>query len=132
MVSDIKRKGEIMTSNHANETKGTTLIVGASRGLGHAMAAEFLGRGWNVIGTVRGSDRSQLHDLADAHPGRVEIEQLDVTEPEQIASLRTGLGGPDAPFGMDETVPQIVTTLIAQQGKPGLRYLDREGREVPW
>lgn len=78
MTSDIKRKGEIMTSNHANETNGTTLIVGASRGLGHAMAAEFLGRGWNVIGTVRGPDRSQLHDLADAHPGRVEIEHLDV------------------------------------------------------
>lgn len=31
----------------------TVLIVGASRGLGHAMAAEFLRHGWNVIGTVR-------------------------------------------------------------------------------
>ncbi len=46
--------------------------------------------------------------------------------------IRTGLGGPDAPFGMKETIPQIVTTLLTQQGKPGLRYLDREGRDVPW
>ena len=63
----------------------TILLVGASRGLGLAMAAEFLARGWNVIGTVRGGVRSGLHDLADQHPGRIEIESLDVTEPDQIA-----------------------------------------------
>jgi NAD(P)-dependent dehydrogenase (short-subunit alcohol dehydrogenase family) len=238
-----------MTSKNSNETTGSILIIGASRGLGHAMAAEFLDRGWHVVGTVRGPDRTLLHDLAGAHPGRVGIEQLDVTEREQIAALRgrlsgrgidilfvnagtanadqdetiaevsteefvrvmvtnalspmrvveglqdcvapagligvmssgrgsignntegghevyrgskaalnqymrshaarhagdpralvlmapgwirTGLGGPDAPFGMEETVPRIVSTLLAQQGKPGLRYLDREGRTVPW
>lgn len=238
-----------MTMKQATETTDTILIVGASRGLGHAMAAEFLARGWHVIGTVRGPDRTLLHDLAEAHPDHVEIEQLDVTEPKQIAVLRhrlagqgidilfvnagtananqdetiaevsteefirvmvtnalspmrvveglqgcvapagligvmssgqgsitdntngghevyrgskaalnqymrsyaarhaddpralvlmapgwirTGLGGPDAPFGMEETVPQIVNTLLAQQKKPGLHYLDREGRTVPW
>ena len=36
----------------ASETKGTILIVGASRGLGQAMAEEFATRGWDVIGTV--------------------------------------------------------------------------------
>jgi hypothetical protein len=25
-----------------------------------------------------------------------------------------------------------VDVLLSQQGKPGLRYLDREGRTVPW
>ncbi|TZG32912.1 hypothetical protein [Agrobacterium sp. B1(2019)] len=29
------------------------------------------------------------------------------------------LGGPDAPFGMEETVPQTVSTPLAQPGKPG-------------
>jgi NAD(P)-dependent dehydrogenase (short-subunit alcohol dehydrogenase family) len=29
------------------------LLMGASRGLGYAMAEEFLQRGWDVIGTVR-------------------------------------------------------------------------------
>jgi NAD(P)-dependent dehydrogenase (short-subunit alcohol dehydrogenase family) len=38
-----------MTTN----VRPTVLIVGASRGLGHAMAAEFLRHDWNVIGTVR-------------------------------------------------------------------------------
>ena len=31
----------------------TVLIAGASRGLGHAMAEQFLLHGWQVIGTVR-------------------------------------------------------------------------------
>jgi NAD(P)-dependent dehydrogenase (short-subunit alcohol dehydrogenase family) len=30
----------------------TILLIGASRGLGHAMAAEVLKAGWNVVGTV--------------------------------------------------------------------------------
>jgi NAD(P)-dependent dehydrogenase (short-subunit alcohol dehydrogenase family) len=227
----------------------TILLVGASRGLGLAMAAEFLKAGWNVVGTVQGGDRTELHDLADAHPGRLEIVPLDVTEPDQITALRhrlhgrrfeilfhnagtananphdsaaqaptdefvrvmvtnalspmrvieglqdlvpadgligvmssgqgsvgnnekggaevyraskaalnqlmrcyaarhatqpralvllapgwirTTLGGPDAPFGVEETIPKVVAVLLAQQGKPGLRYLDREGRTVPW
>ena len=71
----------------------TILIIGASRGLGHAMAAEFLERGWNVVGTVRGTNRTELHDLADAHPGRVGIETLDVTEPDRITALRERLAG---------------------------------------
>ncbi|MBB6249529.1 SDR family oxidoreductase [Nitrospirillum iridis] len=238
-----------MISSVSQDAAGTILLIGASRGLGHAMAAEFLNRGWTVIGTVRGAHRTALHDLADAHPGRVGIEQLDVNQPEQIGPLRarlagrgidilfvnagtananpdetiaevateefihvmvtnalspmrvieglqalvsptgmigvmssgqgsignntkggrevyrgskaalnqymrsyaarqaggrralvlvapgwirTELGGPDAPFSMEETVPQIVTMLLAQRGKPGLQYLDREGRAVPW
>ncbi len=50
------------------------LLVGASRGLGLAMAAEFLKTGWTVVGTVRGSARTGLHGLADEYKGRVEIE----------------------------------------------------------
>ena len=58
----------------------TVLLIGASRGLGYAMAAEFLKNGWNVVGTVRaGSSRTLLHDLATAHPDRVAIETLDIT-----------------------------------------------------
>ena len=228
---------------------GTILLVGASRGLGLAMAAEFLTRGWNVVGTVRDSAGSDLHALADKHPGRVEIEVLDVVEPDQITALRdrlsgrrfemlfhnagiananahqsvaqvsteafvrlmvtnalspmrvieglqdlvstdgligvmssgqgsignnekggaeayrgskaalnqlmrcyaarhaaeqralvlmapgwirTALGGPDAPFGIEDAIPKVVDVLLAQQGKPGLKFLDREGRTVPW
>ena len=233
----------------AKSPNGSILIIGASRGLGHAMAAEFLEKGWQVIGTVRGEKRTLLHDLADENPGRVEIAHLDITVPEQIAALhdrfaarrfdilfvnagtanthqgdtiadvstqefaevmvtnalgpmrviealqdlvtatgligvmssgqgsvgnnenggrevyraskaalnqcmrsyaarhageqralllmapgwiRTDLGGPDARFSMEETVPDIVDVVIAKQGKPGLDYLDRFGETVAW
>ena len=71
----------------------TILLVGASRGLGLAMAAEFLKKGWNVVGTVRGKTRTLLHDLADEFEGRVEIETLDICEPDQIEALRDRLSG---------------------------------------
>ncbi|MEV6127080.1 SDR family NAD(P)-dependent oxidoreductase [Streptomyces violaceusniger] len=69
----------------------TALIVGASRTLGLALATEYAHRGWNVIGTVRGDRRTGLHDLAEASGGRVTVESLDMTVPEQIAALRERL-----------------------------------------
>ncbi|HJW39606.1 MAG TPA: SDR family oxidoreductase [Rhizomicrobium sp.] len=228
---------------------GTILLIGASRGLGLAMAAEFLKKGWSVVGTVQGSGRTALHDLADEYRDRIEIESLDITKPDQIAALhdrlsgrsfdilfhnagiananphqsvaqvpaeefvrvmvtnalspmrvieglqdlvraggligimssgqgsisnndrgrndvyrgskaalnqfmrcyaarhagepralvlmapgwiRTDLGGPDAPFGIEEAIPKVVNVLLSQQGKPGLQFLDSEGRTVPW
>ena len=58
------------------------------------MAAEFLKRGWNVLGTVRGGGvRTLLHGLADEYPGRVEIEVLDICEPDQLAALHDRLSG---------------------------------------
>ena len=46
--------------------------------------------------------------------------------------IRTDLGGPNAPFTMEETIPDIVSVVIEKQGKPGLQYLDRKGQTVPW
>lgn len=225
------------------------LLVGASRGLGHAMANEFVKRGWKVVGTVRGDARSELHDLSDRHPGQLTVESVDITVPDQLVSLRerlaphrfdvlfvnagtenrhaedtihdvstdefvhvmvtnalspmrtietleglvaeggligimssgqgsvasnekgghelyrgskaalnmfmrsyaarhaggprslllmapgwirTALGGPNAPFSMEETIPDIVDVVVEQQGKAGLHYLDRKGKAVPW
>jgi NAD(P)-dependent dehydrogenase (short-subunit alcohol dehydrogenase family) len=47
--------------------------------------------GWHVTATVRGSERSSLHDLADRHPGKVEIETVDITMEDQIARLHDRL-----------------------------------------
>ncbi|MFD7665014.1 SDR family NAD(P)-dependent oxidoreductase [Streptomyces sp. NPDC059788] len=69
------------------DTRKTALVVGASRTLGLALAAEYLRRGWDVIGTVRGSGRTGLHDLAEASGGRLTVESLEMTDPDQISAL---------------------------------------------
>lgn len=76
-----------MTS--ANDRKA--LIIGASRGLGYALAAEYPARGWRVVATVRGLARTELHALAESSDGRLTVDTLDITVPEQIASLRERL-----------------------------------------
>lgn len=230
-----------------SQTSPSILLVGASRGLGAAIAGEFAKRGWRVVGTVRGAARTPLHDVADRSGGRITIESLDITRGEEIEALRqrlagqsfdmlfvnagianrdpsatmagitadefcqvmltnvfgvmqavealqglvaprgligamssgqgslanntnglndlyraskaalnqamksyaarhaelsvvlmapgwirTELGGPDAPFGVEEAIPQVADQLVAQQGRPGLHYLDRFGKSVPW
>ena len=69
------------------------LIIGASRGLGWAMAAEFVQLGWSVVGTVRGEARTPLHDLAERSDGQVEIETVDINAPDQVTALRARLSG---------------------------------------
>ncbi|GAA3582559.1 SDR family oxidoreductase [Amycolatopsis ultiminotia] len=238
-----------MTSNDSDQHTPTAFIAGASRGLGHAMAAELLDRGWHVIGTVRDiTARTPLHELADSAGGRVSVEHLDINEPTHLAPLherladrqldllfvnagttnntrtpigsvptgdfvevmvtnalspmrvleafedlvspagligvmssgqgsitnntrgggelyraskaalnmfmrsfavrqaetdrafvlmapgwiRTGLGGPDARYTIEESIPLVVDVLLSRMGKPGLEYLDRFGQTVPW
>lgn len=75
-------------------TAGTILLIGASRGLGYAMAEELFKRGWGVVATVRASaTRTRLHDLADSAAGRVTIETLDINAPSELTSLRERLAG---------------------------------------
>ena len=226
-------------------TTGAILLIGASRGLGLALAEAFLRLGWSVVATVR-TTASPLHTLAAAYPS-LEIETLDITDGEQIVALadrlsdrrfdclfvnagvadaagsiadtplddfarlmttnawaplqvlealgdrvapngvigvmssgqgsiannrgggvdayraskaalnmlmrcyaarraddphallllapgwiRTDLGGPDAPYTIEDSIPKLVEVILAQRGRPGLRYLDRDGQSVPW
>ncbi|HEY8129108.1 MAG TPA: SDR family NAD(P)-dependent oxidoreductase [Hyphomicrobium sp.] len=231
-----------------SNTKSTALIVGASRGLGLALAEEYLSRGWDVVATVRGKARTGLHDLKDKHGDKIEIETVDIVERDQVSALherlhgrvfdllfvnagvandpdetigkvttdefvrimvtnalspmrvvemfgdlvsptgtigvmssglgsvadneqggweiyrgskaalntfmrsyaarhrkdrrslviiapgwvRTDMGGPHAPLEIDESIPRVVDTIMTQSGKPGLRYLDYQGRTVRW
>jgi hypothetical protein len=46
--------------------------------------------------------------------------------------IQTSLGGPGAPFTIEETVPKVVDVLLAKRERPGLEYLDRFGQTVPW
>ncbi|MGW5449093.1 3-oxoacyl-ACP reductase, partial [Streptomyces asiaticus] len=46
--------------------------------------------------------------------------------------IRTALGGADAPFTIEESIPLLVNVLLSKLGTPGLAYLDRTGQTVPW
>ena len=65
------------------------LLIGASRGLGLALAEEYLKRGWEVVATERVGDPSRLHDLT--HDGRLEVEHVDINHPDQVSALRARL-----------------------------------------
>jgi NAD(P)-dependent dehydrogenase (short-subunit alcohol dehydrogenase family) len=69
----------------------TLLLIGASRGLGFALAEEYLKRGWHVVATERARGTSKLHDLLRAAEDRLEIESVDVIDPDQVAALRARL-----------------------------------------
>jgi NAD(P)-dependent dehydrogenase (short-subunit alcohol dehydrogenase family) len=72
-------------------TGKSALIIGASRGLGYALAAEYLAQGWQVTATVRGAGRTGLHDLARSSGGRLVVETVDITVPQEVAALHDRL-----------------------------------------
>jgi NAD(P)-dependent dehydrogenase (short-subunit alcohol dehydrogenase family) len=78
-------------SSNASSSSKRLLLIGASRGLGFALAEEYLKRGWHVVATERVRATSKLHDLLGAAEGRLEIETVDVVYPDQVAALRTRL-----------------------------------------
>jgi NAD(P)-dependent dehydrogenase (short-subunit alcohol dehydrogenase family) len=105
------------------------LLIGASRGLGFALAEEYLKRGWHVLATERDSATSKLHDLLRAAQGRLEIATVDITDPDQVVALRArlasrqfdmlfvnaGIGTRDmvADISTDEFIRMMVTNALS-------------------
>ncbi|MGB6306686.1 MAG: SDR family NAD(P)-dependent oxidoreductase [Steroidobacteraceae bacterium] len=67
------------------------LLIGASRGLGFALAEEYLKRGWHVVATERNRTTSKLAHLLGACGGRLDIETVDIDYPEQVTGLQARL-----------------------------------------
>jgi NAD(P)-dependent dehydrogenase (short-subunit alcohol dehydrogenase family) len=104
-------------------TGKTALIIGASRGLGYAVAAEYLARGWQVTATVRGARQAALHDLARSSAGHLVVETVDITVPDEVAALHERLA--QATFdllfvnagvtnGPEETVADVSTDTFVR------------------
>ena len=96
----------------------TVLLIGSSRGLGYAIATEYLDRGSRVVATVRSPGHTTLHELQDTAGGRLEIEHVDINALEQVQALRDRLGARrfDLLFvnagvtnGPDETIANVTT-----------------------
>jgi NAD(P)-dependent dehydrogenase (short-subunit alcohol dehydrogenase family) len=70
----------------------TVVITGANRGIGLALCAEFLGKGWQVIATCRKPEAATaLQHLQQAGP--LEIHALEVTSAGDVARLGKALSG---------------------------------------
>ena len=70
----------------------TSLITGATAGIGLEFARQYLAEGWRVFGTFRTeSDRVKLRDLG------VQTLKLDVQDVNDLASFSWG---PDIQFGI--------------------------------
>jgi NAD(P)-dependent dehydrogenase (short-subunit alcohol dehydrogenase family) len=85
--------GDMTTPPETAEGHGRVLIIGASRGLGLAIAEAYLAQGAHVVGTVRAGSQTKLHALAEQWPGQLDIETVDITIVEQLAALRQRLEG---------------------------------------
>ena len=46
--------------------------------------------------------------------------------------VRTDMGGPQARLSIEESIPNLLDTMEAYEGRTGLHYLDYLGRVVPW
>src|SRR5271156_4588067 len=112
------------------------LLVGASRGLGFALAQEYLKRGWHVVATERSGTTSQLHTLLEASDGRLEIETLDITYPDQVAALRKRLATRkfdmlfvNAGIGIRELIADVstdeFTRMMVTNALSPMRIVDR-------
>jgi NAD(P)-dependent dehydrogenase (short-subunit alcohol dehydrogenase family) len=124
-------------------THGSVLLIGGSRGLGHAIAAEYVDRGSLVVATVRGSSRTALHELQDTVGGRLEIERVDINAPEQVQALRERLGSRrfDLLFvnagvtnSADETTADVTTEeftrLMVTNALSPMRVIERLGEII--
>lgn len=65
---------------------GVALVTGADRGLGQALCAGLLDRGWRVFAGQYMPEWPELAALAERFPGAVEIVPLDVSSTESVAA----------------------------------------------
>lgn len=125
-----------------NSEPRRALVIGASRNLGLGLVRELATRDWNVVGTVRGSRRTELHDLAEnpEHPvrpsRRVTVEQVDITVPEEVERLRgrfadgtldllfvnAGITDPDRPVGEVDT--EVFTRVMITNALSPMRVVE--------
>ena len=69
------------------------VVIGANRGIGLGVVKELLRRDWSVIATARRPDAANdLKALIAEHPGRLEIQALDMTDTGQLDAFASAMG----------------------------------------
>ena len=76
-----------------DQNQPTVFITGSNRGIGFGLAKNYAIKGWNVIATCRSQNRAEeLKNLAAEYPN-ILIEELDVTDLDEINQLATKYEG---------------------------------------
>jgi NAD(P)-dependent dehydrogenase (short-subunit alcohol dehydrogenase family) len=103
-------------------TQRNWFITGASKGLGRSLTEQLLARGDSVFATLR--NPHVLDTLAAAHPDRLHLAKLDVTDTAQIRSVMAqafaALGRLDvvvsnAGYGLFGAAEEVTDAQIVQQ-----------------
>jgi len=69
------------------------LLIGASRGIGFALAENMLQRGYQVVATGRQHSLHALQQLAQRYPQQLTVESVDITVPAEVNALHLRLSG---------------------------------------
>ncbi|MBC7522591.1 MAG: SDR family NAD(P)-dependent oxidoreductase [Sandarakinorhabdus sp.] len=72
-------------------TDKTAIIIGASSGIGLALASELAGRGWLVTATTR-REAPELAEASAESGGRITLATVDIDTVDSIKALDTALG----------------------------------------
>lgn len=80
-------------NEHPSTPHRNVLVIGASRGLGAAIAETYADRGARVVATVRQPSGTALHMYVDRTHAAIGIEQVDIDHAEQVAALHDRLSG---------------------------------------
>lgn len=109
------------------------LIVGANRGLGLGLVRELLGRGFDIIATVRDVGKAtDLAAVAAANPGRVRIETLNLNDTTaldgfapklagqtlDVLFVNAGVSGPAHKDGMQATIEETGALMFTNAVAP--------------
>lgn len=99
----------------------TILITGANRGLGLEFTRQYAADGQSVIACCRNpAEAKALQALAEGSGGRVQVEQLEVTEPASIDALAQRLAG--RPIDMLINNAGIIGPAMEKQTLTGMDY----------
>jgi NAD(P)-dependent dehydrogenase (short-subunit alcohol dehydrogenase family) len=82
---------------------------------------------WNSYAASKAALNMMMQGFASRHAG--DGRAMVLMAPGWV---RTDMGGSEAALSIDESIPGVVDTVGNQRGRPGLRYLDYQGRTVGW
>jgi NAD(P)-dependent dehydrogenase (short-subunit alcohol dehydrogenase family) len=83
--------------------------------------------GWEVYRASKASLNTLMRSFAARHAG--DPRSFLLMSPGWV---KTDMGGPEASLDVETSMRAVVDTIVRQSGKPGLQYLNYDGRTLRW